>query len=83
MSTVTSPQEHLRAAAIARLLPERWELSERWVQRREQLGLEDPRLTATGTWRCRRASPAEGSRLSTTSTAAGPSLSPDLPKENR
>ena len=99
--------------AIARLLPERWEISEWWAQgvtvayeqvigrrvvgqssagdfaasasrtvagdmdrvrdawdahltpqRREELGLEEPTLTATDTWRYWRATVADGSRLS-------------------
>ena len=100
-------------AAIARLLPERWDITEWWAQgvtvayeqvigrrvvgqscdgdfsasasrtvpgdidavrdrwatfmtpaRREQLGLEEPRLSDTATWRYWRAAVADGSRVS-------------------
>ena len=105
-------------AAIARLLPERWDITEWWAQgvtvayeqvigrrvvgqscdgdfsasasrtvpgdldavrdrwaafmtpaRREQLGLEEPRLSDTATWRYWRAAVADGSRISVNITA--------------
>lgn len=105
-------------AAIARLLPERWDITEWWAQgvtvayeqvigrrvvgqsgdgdfsvsasrtvpgdpdavrecwarfmtpaRREQLGLEDPRLSDTATWRYWRAGVTDGSRASVNITA--------------
>jgi hypothetical protein len=105
-------------AAIARLLPERWDITEWWAQsvtvayeqiigrrvvgqscdgdfsasasrtltgepdtlrdrwhdfmtpaRREQLGLEEPSLTATATWRYWRAAVEDGTRLSVNITA--------------
>ncbi|GAA1484267.1 hypothetical protein [Brachybacterium fresconis] len=104
-------------AAIARLLPERWDITEWWAQgvtvayeqiigrrvvgqssagdfaasasrtvvgdmdrvrdawdafltprRREELGLQEPSLTATDTWRYWRAAVADGSRLSVSIT---------------